>query len=126
MTHYVADIKAVFLPMLAGVIGAAATPGMISTDEIVGWVIRAVLGGLIAIGAWILRDAAKTLKETHADMAAVKASVAAHQIMFEHWLDGLVEGQELPNEMNPGRRKSDEVLRALIEQRKPTPSQRRK
>lgn len=126
MTHHFADIKAVVLPMVAGLLGAAATPGMIATDEIVGWVIRAVLGGLIAVGAWILRDAAKTLKETHADMAAVKASVAAHQIMFEHWLDGLVDRGDLPNEMNPGRRKSDAILRELIEQRSANPSKRRK
>lgn len=119
-------LKMTLMPFGMGVLATLADPGVIATDAIVGWIIRAILGALIAVGAWILRDAAKTLKETHAEQAALKAIVASHQVMFEHWLDSLVEhkGEEAPGMINPGRRKSDAILRDLIESRQQNPKRR--
>jgi hypothetical protein len=81
-----------------------------------------MIRGIITLGlasvAYLVRDSFKMLKETKKEViearrefASVMATVAAHQIMFEHWLDDLSKG-DLDN---PGRRKSDEILRRILE-----------
>lgn len=109
------------LSMLLGVIGsfaAAVEPVTLSDQDLFGWFVRLILAGLIGLGGWVLRDAAKTLKETHTKLASVEARLASHDVMFEHWLDDLVErGDDQEAMQNPGRRKSDKVLLQLIEAR---------
>jgi hypothetical protein len=95
------------------------TPSSIDGD-LVAWFIRMVLAALIALGGWVIRDAAKTLKETHLEQATIKARLDAHDVMFEAWLTEMVERGEPATEVghiNKGRRKSDEVIRQLLERR---------
>lgn len=84
--------------------------GTTATDQNVAWLMRGLLGlGLLAC-AYLLRDAANTMKETKKQVADLIVVVATHNIMFEHWVDNL--GNDDID--NPGRRKSDSLIRQMI------------
>ena len=76
------------------------------------WVIRAVLTlGLAAI-AYLLNDTMKTIRETKRVQHEHAVKLALHDIMYEQWLDELSEGNALES---PGRRRSDQIIRAIVQ-----------
>ena len=52
------------------------------------------------------------MKDTKKEVSDLAIVVATHNVMFEHWIDNL--GVDDVN--NPGRRKSDSVLKLMVAQ----------
>lgn len=89
-----------------------------TTDELVSWIVRGALGLGVAAIAYVLRNAAATIKETSKVQNRHSEILAAHSIMFDHWLETLSQADVAANR---GRRDSDKLLRALIEARRDDP-----
>lgn len=91
----------------------AAAPDGAPSDSLVAWTIRGVTTlGLAAI-AYLLNDTMKTIKETKRVQNEHVTKLALHDIMFEQWLDELADSGNVAD--NPGRRRSDQIIRAIIE-----------
>lgn len=112
--------------MLLAVLGVLLDPipAHGSTEEIVSWIVKGIMSIGVAAIAYLVRDAAKTLRQTQKDItdtrrevASMSSTVAAHQIMFEHWFGNLTS-QDFA--ATPGRRASDQIIRELLEQRQKT------
>lgn len=103
----------------AALLSGAQPSSSLSNDDLLGWTVRAMLAAFIALGGYLLRDAAKTLKETHSSMLVMKTKLDGHDVMFEHWLDELIANGQHEQISNLGRRSSDELLRKLIAERMP-------
>lgn len=85
------------------------------TDEAVGWIIRGIITlGLLAC-AYLLREAANTMKSTKDEVGKLAIQVATHQVMFEHWLATLTEA-DIPD--TPARRITDKILADIIASKK--------
>lgn len=92
----------------------AAIPTPESEDSLFAWTIRGVLTlGLAAI-AYLLNDTMKTIRETKRIQHEHATRLALHDIMFEQWVDELADEKQQPE--NPGRRRSDHIIRAIIEE----------
>lgn len=97
----------------ASIMSAAADPN--AEDSLVAWTIRGVTTlGLAAI-AYLLNDTMKTIKETKRVQHEHAVKLALHDIMYEQWLDELADAKGAGLDENPGRRRSDQIIRAIVE-----------
>lgn len=98
--------------MVVGSIVAAVPVDGASEDSLFAWGMRGVLTRGLAAVAYLLNDTLKTIKETKSIQHQHTTKLALHDIMFEQWLDELAESQASPD--NPGRRRSDQIIRAIV------------
>lgn len=99
--------------MVAGSVLVAVPSDTTADDTLVAWTIRACLTlGLAAI-AYLLNDTLKTIKDTKRVQHEHSTKLALHDIMYEQWLDELAESGLTDN---PGRRRSDQIIRAIIKE----------
>lgn len=85
-------------------------------DNLFAWGMRAVLTLGLAAVAYLLNDTLKTIKETKKIQHEHTTKLALHDIMFEQWLDELADSGLADN---PGRRRSDQIIRAIIKETRP-------
>lgn len=100
------------MSFIAPVFAAFQDPTIGSAQETVVWLIRAILALGLGACAYLLREAATTMKDTKTQVAQLAITVATHQIMFEHWIDTLSDAGIDPT--NPGRRMSDKLIKEII------------
>lgn len=99
--------------MVAGSVLVAVPSDRAGDDTLVAWTIRACLTlGLGAI-AYLLNDTLKTIKDTKRVQHEHATKLALHDIMYEQWLDELADSGLTDN---PGRRRSDQIIRAIIKE----------
>lgn len=102
------------LSILATILQPEQTAQAAQLQETVSWLIRAILALGLGACAYLLREAATTMKETKADVAKLAVTVATHQIMFEHWIDSLASSDAPADAENPGRRLSDKIIKEIV------------
>lgn len=99
--------------MVVGSIVAAVPVDGASEDSLFAWGMRGVLTLGLAAVAYLLNDTLKTIKETKSIQHEHSTKLALHDIMFNQWLEELAES---PPPDNPGRRRSDQIVRAIIQE----------
>jgi hypothetical protein len=107
-------VRAAQAGMVIGSIIVAAPSDTPGDDSLIAWTIRGCLTLGLAAVAYLLNDTMKTIKETKKVQGDHATKLALHDIMFEQWLDELADSKN-GNE-NPGRRRSDQIIRAIIEE----------
>lgn len=109
-------VRAAQAGMVAGSVLVAVPSDRPGDDTLIAWTIRACLTlGLAAI-AYLLNDTMKTIRETKRVQHEHATKLALHDIMFEQWLDELADSGLADN---PGRRRSDQIIRAIIKETRP-------
>lgn len=84
-----------------------------NAEATVAWLVRGILAIGLAACAYLLREAAMTMKATKTQVESLAVTVATHQIMFEHWITNLTDDPD-----NPGRRLSDKIIKDIVAVRK--------
>ena len=102
-------------PLLGIAFGSIAAAAPDGASDTVTYIIRGALGlGLLAVG-YLLKDVAENSKETAKLVREHDVALKLHGLMFDQWLERLGESDLADN---PGRRDTDKLLRALLQQRK--------
>lgn len=88
----------------------AVEPAMQPQPDRLDWLLKVVLGVLLAVVGYFLKQTGDDLKSSKGQLAKHSEILAAHAVMFEVWLDEIVQSDEEPH---PTRRQTDQ-LKLLI------------